>query len=118
MEHQLQLIIFNRDIDSSAYENLKSTPRPGHGDYTWKSRYGVYDYRGGGRGSGRITIGHVIGGAVAKKLLDTLKIRVISHVTQVGTVQANKIEPEEIERNGMKIRLDVQIQRQHPVWKH
>jgi len=92
-------VVFNRDMDSSAYENLKNTPRPGHGDYTWKTRYGEYDYRGGGRGSGRITIGHVIGGAVAKKLLDTLKIRVISHVTQIGTVRASKVEPEEIESN-------------------
>ena len=54
-------VVFNRDMDSSAYENLKNTPRPGHGDYTWKTRYGEYDYRGGGRGSGRITIGHVMG---------------------------------------------------------
>ena len=64
-------VVYNRDMDSSAYENLKNNPRPGHGDYTWKARYGIYDYRGGGRGSGRTTIGHVIGGAVAKKLLDT-----------------------------------------------
>ena len=92
-------VVYNRDMDSSAYENLKTTPRPGHGDYTWKARYGVYDYRGGGRGSGRTTIGHVIGGAVAKKLLETMNIKVISHVTQVGTIQANKMAINEIEAN-------------------
>ena len=86
-------------MDSSSYENLKNKPRPGHGDYGWTARYGTYDYRGGGRGSGRTTIGHVIGGAVAKKLLNTMNIKVISHVTQVGTVRANKIEPNDIEAN-------------------
>jgi chorismate synthase len=92
-------LVYNKDSDSSAYENLKTTPRPGHGDYTWKTRYGVYDYRGGGRGSGRTTIGHVIGGAVAKKLLETLNINVISHVTQVGTIHANKMDINEIKAN-------------------
>jgi chorismate synthase len=92
-------VVFNRDMDSSAYEKLKDTPRPGHGDYTWKTRYGTYDYRGGGRGSGRTTIGHVIGGAVAKKLLDTMNIKVISHVTQVGTIRAKIIQPDDIEEN-------------------
>ncbi len=95
-------VVYNRDMDSSAYNNLKNKPRPGHGDLTWKARYGTYDYRGGGRGSGRITIGHVIGGAVAKKLLATMNIRVISHVTQVGTVKADKInlnDLNEIETN-------------------
>jgi chorismate synthase len=92
-------VVYNNDVDSSAYENLKNKPRPGHGDYTWKARYGAYDYRGGGRGSGRITIGHVIGGAVAKKLLATMNIKVISHVTQVGTVKADKINLNEIEKN-------------------
>ena len=85
-------VVYNRDMDSSAYENLKNHPRPGHGDYTWQARYGTYDYRGGGRGSGRTTIGHVIGGAVAKKLLDTMNIKVLSHVIQVGNIKADKME--------------------------
>jgi chorismate synthase len=92
-------LVYNADMNSSAYENIKDNPRPGHGDYTWKARYGTYDYRGGGRGSGRVTIGHVIGGAVAKKLLSTLKIKVISHVTQVGRIKANSIDVKEIETN-------------------
>jgi chorismate synthase len=84
-------VVYNKDADSSAYENLINKPRPGHGDYCWTSRYGTYDYRGGGRGSGRNTIGHVIGGAIAKKLLETLKIKVVAHVTQVGEVKANSV---------------------------
>ena len=89
-------IVYNRDADSSAYEALKNTPRPGHGDYTWKARYGTYDYRGGGRGSGRVTIGHVIGGAVAKKLLKTRGIEVVAHVTQIGKIKANKVNINQI----------------------
>lgn len=84
-------VIYNKDADSSAYEPFKNKPRPGHGDYTWTAKYGHYDYRGGGRGSGRVTIGHVIGGAVAKKLLEVLQIRVVSHVTQIGEIKANHV---------------------------
>jgi len=60
-------IVLNKNQKSKDYSNLRQTPRPGHGDYTWRAKYGNYDYNGGGRGSGRATIGHVIGGAIAKK---------------------------------------------------
>ncbi|MGC9516732.1 MAG: chorismate synthase [Methanomicrobiales archaeon] len=84
-------VVYNKDIDSSAYEPFKDKPRPGHGDFCWIYKYGNYDYRGGGRGSGRTTIGQVIGGSVAKKLLKQLNIQVISHVTQIGNIKANKV---------------------------
>ncbi|MEG3224929.1 MAG: chorismate synthase [Methanobacteriales archaeon Met13] len=84
-------VVYNKDADSSAYEPFKNKPRPGHGDYTWTAKYGHYDYRGGGRGSGRVTIGHVIGGAVAKRILELLQIRVVSHVTQIGEIKANHV---------------------------
>lgn len=84
-------VVYNKDADSSAYEPFRNKPRPGHGDYTWTAGYGCYDYRGGGRGSGRNTIGHVIGGAVAKKLLKLQDIKVISHVTQIADVKAQHV---------------------------
>lgn len=84
-------VVYNKDADSSAYKPFKNKPRPGHGDYTWTARYGCYDYRGGGRGSGRTTIGHVIGGAVAKKLLELVEIKVVSHVIQVADVKASHV---------------------------
>ncbi|WP_287382513.1 chorismate synthase [Methanobacterium sp.] len=84
-------VVYNKDADSSAYEPFRNKPRPGHGDYTWTAKYGTYDYRGGGRGSGRNTIGHVIGGAVAKKLLEELDIQVVAHVTQVADVKAQHV---------------------------
>ncbi len=84
-------IVFNEDQRSKDYSYLENTPRPGHGDFTWMKKYGNYDYNGGGRGSGRVTIGHVIGGAIAKKLLSKFGIKVFSHVIQVGDIKAKKV---------------------------
>lgn len=95
-------VVYNKDADPSAYEAIKNKPRPGHGDYTWTAKYGIYDYRGGGRGSGRATIGHVIGGAVAKKLLKLLDIKVISHVTQIGEIKANHVAYSQIDEYSAK----------------
>lgn len=90
-------VVFNEDKRSKDYSYLKNTPRPGHGDYTWIEKYGNYDYNGGGRGSGRVTIGHVIGGAIAKKLLRQFGIKVISHVIQVGDIKAKTVNMNLIE---------------------
>jgi len=92
-------VVYNRDTDSSAYKLLINKPRPGHADYGWISKYEHYDYRGGGRASGRTTIGHVIGGAIAKKLLEKLNIKVIAHVTKVGDIEAQKVELRKIDEN-------------------
>lgn len=90
-------VVFNEDKRSRDYNYIKNTPRPGHGDYTWIEKYGNYDYNGGGRGSGRVTIGHVIGGAIAKKLLRQFGIKVISHVIQVGDIKAKTVNMNLIE---------------------
>lgn len=90
-------VVFNEDKRSKDYNYLKNNPRPGHGDYTWIEKYGNYDYNGGGRGSGRVTIGHVIGGAIAKKLLRQFGIKVISHVIQVGDIKAKTVNMNLIE---------------------
>ncbi|MGZ7136080.1 MAG: chorismate synthase, partial [Methanobacterium sp.] len=50
-------VVYNKDIDSSVYAALRDKPRPGHADFCWKTKYGRYDYRGGGRASGRTTNG-------------------------------------------------------------
>lgn len=92
-------IVYNTNQKSKDYSNIKSTPRPGHGDYCWLEKYGIYDYNGGGRGSGRTTISHVIGGAIAKKLLAAKGIKIISHVVQIGEVKADNIDYENLEEN-------------------
>ena len=61
-------VVYNNNQKSKDYSSFKNTPRPSHGDFAWMKKYGNYDYAGGGRGSGRVTIGHVIGGAIAKKI--------------------------------------------------
>jgi chorismate synthase len=83
------MIVWNRDADSSAYERIKDTPRPGHADYAAHVRYGGFnDYRGGGEFSGRITVCFVMAGAIAKKLLATQGIEVIAHTTVIGGIEA------------------------------
>jgi chorismate synthase len=95
-------LVFNKDNKSKDYSSLKNTPRPAHGDYTWKTKFGNYDYNGGGRGSGRVTIGHVIGGAIALKILEKFNIKIISHVTQIGDIKAKKVGLDYIESNALK----------------
>lgn len=74
----IAVMVRNQDAKSEDYEAIKNSPRAGHADDVWKSKFGISDHRGGGRSSGRETIARVIGGAVAKmalkKLAPTLKI--------------------------------------------
>jgi chorismate synthase len=99
-------VIFNRNQHSKDYSMFKDTPRPSHGDFGWMMKYGNYDYNGGGRGSGRVTIGHVIGGAIAKKLLKTQNIEIVSHVTQIADIKAKpqdlSVIKENIEKNPVR----------------
>ena len=69
-------IVRNNDIGTSEYDVLKNIYRPGHADFTYEKKYGIRDYRSGGRSSGRETIGRVIGGAIASKYLKEKNISV------------------------------------------
>ncbi|MCK5661010.1 MAG: chorismate synthase, partial [Methanosarcinales archaeon] len=82
----ISMMVWNKDADSSKYEDLKDTPRPGHADYPYEVKYGIRDYRGGGRSSARETIGRVAGGAIAKKVLAAHGIDIVAHVTELGGV--------------------------------
>ena len=94
------LLVGNTDVDSSGYEEARFRPRPGHADYTAFIKYGGFnDYRGGGRFSGRITSGFVMAGAVAKKLLDLMEIKVRAHTIAIGGVRAGPKTFTEIELN-------------------
>ena len=85
----IQMLVFNVDVDSTAYADLINRPRPGHADLTYELKYGRRDHRGGGRSSGRETVSRVMGGAVAKKLLAfTHGIRIAGHTVQVGDIKA------------------------------
>lgn len=82
------IIIPNKDADSSKYEPIKELLRPGHANYTYLEKYGVFDYRGGGRSSARETACRVAAGAVAKKLLSHSGIQIIAYVKQMGPINA------------------------------
>lgn len=84
----MSLIISNKDADSSKYESTKGLLKPGHANYTYLEKYGVFDYRGGGRASGRETACRVAAGAVAKKLLLHFGIELVAYIKQVGETEA------------------------------
>jgi chorismate synthase len=87
----LCLLVKNNDTDSTAYERIKDLLRPGHADYTASMKYGGFnDYRGGGRFSGRITIGFVMAGAIAKKLLDITGMEILAHTVEIGGIKAKR----------------------------
>lgn len=82
------IMIPNRDVDSTKYEPIKDLLRPGHANYTYLEKYGIFDYRGGGRSSARETACRVAAGAIAKKILHASRIRLVAYIAQIGTVAA------------------------------
>ncbi len=91
----LALLVRNHDAHSQDYEELKTLFRPGHADFTFQQKYGIRDYRGGGRSSGRETVARVAAGAVAAKFLASLGITIKGHIVSVhGKTGANEIEAE------------------------
>ncbi len=92
----ISMLVWNKDIDSSPYEPLKYTPRPGHADLTYRLKYGHLDYRGGGRASGRETLGRVAAGAIAKKILELVGIEILGHVVEAAGIRVGKLSIEQI----------------------
>ncbi len=82
----ISMIVRNTSQISSDYSEIASYYRPGHADYTFDEKYGFRDYRGGGRSSGRETIGRVAGGAIASKILKTMGIDVYAYTTTIGDI--------------------------------
>lgn len=83
----IAIIIPNKDQRSKDYEAMKDIYRPSHADYTYEVKYGIRDYRGGGRSSARATAAVVAAGAIAKLLLQQLNISIQAYVNQVGIVE-------------------------------
>ena len=82
----ISLVVFNKNQRSRDYGDIASYYRQGHADYTFDAKYGFRDYRGGGRSSGRETIGRVAGGAIAAKILKQLGITFITYARAIGPV--------------------------------
>lgn len=93
----ISIILFNQDADSSKYEPIKNLLRPGHANYTYLEKYGIFDYRGGGRASARETACRVAAGAVAKKLLRYFGVDMAAYIQEIGGIAINHIEEPNLE---------------------
>ena len=98
----LTMIVGNRDARPGAYDHLQEVYRPGHADFTTQGKYGLRDWRGGGRSSGRETVARVAAGAVAAQLLALRGITVQAHTVQVSTIRARRYRPEVVESNPLR----------------
>jgi len=96
------MIIWNTDQRSSAYDKIKDMFRPGHAGYTYLAKFGISDYRGGGRSSGRETAARVAAGALAKQLLAKRGISIIAYTKEVAGVAVSTIDLNEIEHNSLR----------------
>ena len=97
----ISMMILNKTQRSADYSEIASYYRPGHADYTFDEKFGFRDYRGGGRSSGRETIGRVAAGAVAKKILAALGINVTAYAREIGGIEIdyNNFNLEEMANN-------------------
>lgn len=85
----ISILVRNENQQSRDYSEIASYYRPGHADYTFDMKYGFRDYRGGGRSSGRETIGRVAAGAVAIQILEALGIKLFAYTKSIGPVKIN-----------------------------
>ena len=94
----IAFLIENRDARSADYESLRHTYRPNHADYTYDAKYGIRDYRGGGRASARETAGRVAAGALAMQFLATRGISIRAEIEAIGRARTPDAFDEEIRR--------------------
>jgi chorismate synthase len=88
------LLIENTDARSRDYDKIKDRFRPGHADYTYQQKYGMRDYRGGGRSSARETVMRVAAGAIARKYLaERLGVRISGYLSKIGTLMLDPVQP-------------------------
>ena len=88
----IHLVVRNNDMKSKDYNHMKDLFRPSHADYTYQAKYGIRNWKGGGRASARETIGRVAGGAIAKKILkNDFGIEILAYVKQISNIKTNII---------------------------
>lgn len=104
----ISLLVWNRDQHTRDYANLSEVYRPGHGDYTYDAKYGHRDFRGGGRSSGRETIGRVAAGAIAAKALSNLGISLLTYTKSIGSITVDESEYDfsQIDKNPLSMPHD------------
>lgn len=101
----ISMLVPNTSQKSHDYSEIASYYRPGHADYTLDQKYGFRDYRGGGRSSGRETIGRVAAGAIAIRILQEMGIEICAYVTSIGEIQIHpqKMKRENIEKSPLRM---------------
>ena len=101
----ISLVVYNQSQQSKDYREIATYYRPGHADFTFDSKYGFRDYRGGGRSSGRETIGRVAAGAIAMKILNELGIEICAYTESIGPVSIHhdNFDKEEILKNSLSM---------------
>src|SRR5436305_4267796 len=101
----ITVLVRNQDARPEAYEAMRETFRPSHADFTYQAKYGIRNWQGGGRASARETIGRVAGGAIARKVLQTLypKIDVVAYVAAISELSAridrSKVKTRDVDAN-------------------
>jgi chorismate synthase len=94
----LAIFIPNEDCRSRDYSNVEDTYRPGHADFTYDQKYGIRDFRGGGRSSARETVARVAAGVVASKILSKVGVMTVGHVKRVGGIEVTGVDLSQVTR--------------------
>jgi len=95
----VMMLVYNRDQRPEAYADIRDLFRPGHADYTYFHKYGLRDYRGSGRASGRETVGRVAAGAIARKQLAQRGVSITAYCKRAGGIECEALDFTEIEQN-------------------
>ena len=107
----IAMIIYNTNQKSKDYTNIKDVFRPGHADFTYFHKYGIRDYRGGGRSSARETAARVAAGAIAKLMLKELDIEVLSGISEVAGIKAKSYDYSRV-NSSLIYALDASVEEQ------
>ncbi|MDP4180283.1 MAG: chorismate synthase [Bacillota bacterium] len=95
----LFIVLYNKDARPEAYDSIKNLFRPGHADITYHEKYGIRDYRGSGRASGRETAARVAAGTVARKMLEQKGVKVLAYTLEAAGYKCKTFDENEIENN-------------------
>ena len=101
----ISMVVYNQTQRSSDYSEIAEFYRPGHADFTFDMKYGFRDYRGGGRSSGRETIGRVAAGAIAAKLLEELGVSVYAYTKSIGDIEIDYARFDKDERDNNAVAM-------------
>lgn len=105
----IAMLIYNTNQKSKDYSNIKDVFRPGHADFTYFHKYGIRDYRGGGRSSARETAARVAAGAIAKLMLKQLDIEIVSGICEIDGIKATNFDYE-YAKNSIIYSLDATVE--------